>query len=222
MSKLIVLSNRISMPSGKASAGGLAVAVQDALNDSNGIWLGWNGQQITDSEAPEFEQASSQGIDYITCPLTHQQYAQYYCGFANKVLWPAMHSREDLIEYDAQEYSTYQKVNRLFAEKLKQLAQPEDLIWIHDYHFFSVARYCRELGMQNKIGFFLHIPFASLNIWRKIPVGRELIQDLSQYDVIGLQTQIDQNTCMQTCLNLLEAQKIQSNIISYKKTSNIN
>ena len=68
MSKLIVLSNRISMPSGKASAGGLVVAVQDALNDSNGIWLGWNGQQITDSEAPEFEQAYSQGIDYITCP----------------------------------------------------------------------------------------------------------------------------------------------------------
>lgn len=217
MSKLIVLSNRISMPSGKASAGGLAVAVQDALNDSNGIWLGWNGQQITDSEAPEFEQAHSQGIDYITCPLTHQQYAQYYCGFANKVLWPAMHDREDLIEYDSQEYNTYQKVNRLFAEKLKQLAQPEDIIWIHDYHFFSVARYCRELGMQNKIGFFLHIPFASLNIWLKIPVARELIQDLSQYDVIGLQTQIDQNACMQTCLSLLEAQKIQSNSISYKK-----
>lgn len=69
MSKLIVLSNRISMPSGKASAGGLAVAVQDALNDSNGIWLGWNGQQITDTEAPEFDQAYSHGIDYITCPL---------------------------------------------------------------------------------------------------------------------------------------------------------
>ncbi|MHC3123585.1 alpha,alpha-trehalose-phosphate synthase (UDP-forming) [Acinetobacter sp. GN11] len=217
MSKLIVLSNRISMPSGKASAGGLAVAVQDALNDSNGIWLGWNGQQITDSEAPEFEQAYSAGIDYITCPLTHQQYAQYYCGFANKVLWPAMHAREDLIEYDAQEYSTYQKVNRLFAEKLKQLAQPEDMIWVHDYHFFSVARYCRELGMQNKIGFFLHIPFASLNIWRKIPVAHELIQDLSQYDVIGLQTQIDQNACMQTCLSLLEAQKIRRDSISYKK-----
>lgn len=82
--------------------------------------------------------------------------------------------------------------------------------------FFSVARYCRELGMQNKIGFFLHIPFASLNIWHKIPVARELIQDLIQYDVIGLQTQIDQNACMQTCLNLLEAQKIQSNSISYK------
>ena len=217
MSKLIVLSNRISMPSGKASAGGLAVAVQDALNDSNGIWLGWNGQQITDSEALEFEQSYSQGIDYITCPLTHQQYAQYYCGFANKVLWPAMHDREDLIEYDSQEYNTYQKVNRLFAEKLKQLAQPEDIIWIHDYHFFSVARYCRELGMQNKIGFFLHIPFASLNIWLKIPVARELIQDLSQYDVIGLQTQIDQNACMQTCLSLLEAQKIHRDSISYKK-----
>lgn len=155
MSKLIVLSNRISMPSGKASAGGLAVAVQDALNDSNGIWLGWNGQQITDTEAPEFDQAYSHGIDYITCPLTHQQYAQYYCGFANKVLWPAMHDRDDLIEYNAEEYNTYQKVNRLFAEKLQQIAQPDDLIWVHDYHFFSVARHCRELGMQNKIGFFL-------------------------------------------------------------------
>ncbi|MFI8040063.1 hypothetical protein ACFMJX_27105, partial [Acinetobacter baumannii] len=55
-----------------------SVAVQDALNDSNGIWLGWNGQQITDTEAPEFDQAYSHGIDYITCPLTHQQYAQYY------------------------------------------------------------------------------------------------------------------------------------------------
>lgn len=86
---------------------------------------------------------------------------------------------------------------------------------------FSVARYCRELGMQNKIGFFLHIPFASLNIWRKIPVGRELIQDLSQYDVIGLQTQIDQNTCMQTCLNLLEAQKFKAILLAIK-TSNIN
>lgn len=217
MSKLIVLSNRISMPSGKASAGGLAVAVQDALNDSNGIWLGWNGQQITDTEAPEFDQAYSHGIDYITCPLTHQQYAQYYCGFANKVLWPAMHDRDDLIEYNAEEYNTHQKVNRLFAEKLQQIAQPDDLIWVHDYHFFSVARHCRELGMQNKIGFFLHIPFASLNIWRKIPVALQLVQDLCQYDVIGLQTQTDQNTCMQTCMGLLEAQKILSDRISYKK-----
>lgn len=86
---------------------------------------------------------------------------------------------------------------------------------------FSVARYCRELGMQNKIGFFLHIPFASLNIWHKIPVARELIQDLSQYDVIGLQTQIDQNACMQTCLNLLEAQKFKATVLAIK-TSNIN
>lgn len=65
-----------------------------------------------------------------------------------------MHDRDDLIEYNAEEYNTYQKVNRLFAEKLQQIAQPDDLIWVHDYHFFSVARHCRELGMQNKIGFF--------------------------------------------------------------------
>ena len=150
MSKLIVLSNRVSLPNpDKTTAGGLAVALQDALNDIGGIWLGWNGEKIKNHQEPYFSSTEYKGVEYITTPLTEEQYSGYYCGFANRTLWPAMHDRADLIEYQPEEFKTYQDVNRLFAQQLSEVAHPDDIIWVHDYHFFSVARYCRELGMQN-------------------------------------------------------------------------
>lgn len=218
MSKLIVLSNRVSLPNpNQTTAGGLAVALQDALNDIGGVWLGWNGEQVESQADVHFHQSLHRGVDYITCPLTKDQYQKYYSGFANNTLWPAMHDRADLIEYHPEEYDVYQQVNRLFAQKLQQIAQPEDMIWIHDYHFLSVAHYCRELGMQNRIGFFLHIPFASLEIWTLIPQARLLIQDLSQYDVIGLQTAQDQQQCLQVARHFLGLPASTDNKLHYKK-----
>ncbi len=247
MSKLIVLSNRVSLPKpDKLVAGGLAVALQDALQKKGGIWLGWNGEIIentassmkannaaqndiqTSSQHPSIEyisndQMSSFGcitdgnIEYLTCPLTQQQYDQYYSGFANSTLWPAMHERGDLIQYSSAEFNTYQEVNALFAQKLKQIAAEDDVIWVHDYHFFSVARYCRQLGMRNKIGFFLHIPFARTSILKHIPAITTLLQDLCQFDLVGLQTEHDQHQCMQAFTTLLQAQKIQKSLISYQQ-----
>ncbi|TCB50748.1 trehalose-6-phosphate synthase [Acinetobacter sp. ANC 4779] len=216
MSKLIVLSNRVSLPNpDKSTAGGLAVALQDALSDIGGIWLGWNGEKIENHQQPSFSLAAYKGVEYITCPLTEEQYSGYYCGFANSTLWPAMHNREDLIEYKSEEFKTYQQVNRLFAQQLSKIAHPDDIIWVHDYHFLSVARYCRELGMRNRIGFFLHIPFADLKIWSLLPTAQNLIQDLCHYDVIGLQTEHDQKQCMDVCHHFLASQVIHPNVLSY-------
>ncbi|NCU24735.1 trehalose-6-phosphate synthase [Acinetobacter haemolyticus] len=216
MSRLIILSNRVSIPNTqKASAGGLAVAIQDALNDIGGIWLGWNGEKVDTQEEVVFSELRKNDIEYITCPLTQTQFSHYYCGFANNTLWPAMHYRSDLIEYSSVEYEGYQQVNYLFAKKLAEIAKPDDLIWVHDYHFLSVAKYCRALGMKNKIGFFLHIPFAPLFAWQKIPCAQQLIEDLCQYDIVGMQTEKDQKVCMQVCTSLLKAQKIQENLLSY-------
>ena len=218
MSRLIILSNRVSLPqSKKCVAGGLAVAMQDALSQVGGVWVGWNGEQVEQAADQHFNILYKSKITYMTCSLTQKQYQDYYCGFANNTLWPAMHARSDLVEYNADEYTTYQQVNRLFAEKICEFAQPEDLIWVQDYHFLSVARHCRELGMQNKIGFFLHIPFASLELWQKIPSGRSLLNDLCHYDLIGLQTQQDQKTCLQVCIELLKAQKIQNDTVCLNK-----
>lgn len=214
MSKLIVLSNRVSLPDpSNTSSGGLAVALQDALHDIGGVWLGWNGQQIEDHQSPEFTSIQSDNVEFITCPLQHQDYQQYYCGFANKTLWPAMHEREDLIEFKIEEYNTYQKVNEFFAQKLKDIAAADDIIWVHDYHFFSVAHYCRKLGMQNRIGFFLHIPFAPTLIWNTVPNAQVLLTHLTEYDVIGLQTHADQQKCLEICQNALELSHIQDNML---------
>lgn len=197
MSKLIVLSNRVNLPTPEGhSAGGLAVALQDALSDIGGVWLGWNGEQIQNQQDQYFNCTEINGIEYITCPLTEQQYQQYYSGFANTTLWPAMHDRDDLMAFDPQEFQTYQNVNRLFAEQLHRIAREDDMIWVHDYHFLSVAKYCRDLGMKNRFGFFLHIPFADLNIWKQLPIAQQLIEHLSEFDVVGLQTEHDQQNCL--------------------------
>lgn len=197
MSKLIVLSNRVNLPSVDGhAAGGLAVALQDALQDMGGVWLGWNGEKIKSIDEQHFSVHQTEHVEFVTCPLTQQQYEDYYCGFSNNTLWPAMHNREDLIEFQHEEFRTYQKVNQHFATELSRIAQPEDIIWVHDYHFLSIAHHCRELGMKNRIGFFLHIPCAALDIWKGLNISEKLIQHLSEYNVIGLQTEQDQKKCV--------------------------
>lgn len=191
MSRLIVVSNRVApITEGKSTAGGLVVGVLDALRETGGIWLGWNGDITSEStEEPTTETADN--IDFCTVPLTKPDYDHYYRGFSNGVLWPTFHYRIDLSRYNGADYAGYQKVNQRFAQQLKSLAQPSDRIWVHDYHLIPLAQWCREQGLQNRIGFFLHTPFPSPSVLRTVPPHRELAHALCQYDVLGFQTQTD-------------------------------
>ena len=216
MSRLIVVSNRVSLPQSQQSAGGLAVALNDALQDQGGIWLGWNGEQIQDHESLGFHQQQHQQVLYVTTPMTHTEYQGFYSGFANNTLWPMLHSRSDLMREDDEQFLIYQQVNQRFAEQIANIAQPEDIIWVHDYHFLSLAKYCRQLGLNNRIGFFLHIPFSPLQYWQQLQVAETLLQDLLEYDVIGLQTRIDQQICLQIYKDVLHS-TIEQNIIFHKK-----
>ena len=211
MSKLIVLSNRVNLPSKqspKAVAGGLAVALQEALAKDGGIWVGWNGQVVTNiSDMPDtvnqFATEQHDKVTYVTTAFSPIQYEKYYCGYANNRLWAGMHDRTDLIVSSSEDFSVYQAVNRMFAKQLQQIAQPDDMIWIQDYHFFAVARHCRDLGMKQRIGFFLHIPFPQLWVWDFLTYGQTLIQQLLDYDVVGLQTQQDAQNCVAVIEQLL-------------------
>ena len=211
MSRLIVLSNRVKMPDNNPMAGGLAVALQDILTGNSVIWMGWNGDIIDSSDAGEINSFSNrqqaaiaspctQGthteVTYMTTALTTQQYQHFYCGFANNVLWPMLHEQPKLINQAPEDYAGYQAVNRLFAQQLKSILQPDDVIWVHDYHFLSVAYHCKKLGIKNRIGFFLHIPFAPLAFWRQLAQSCELIKQLAHYDVLGTQTQQDKAHCL--------------------------
>ena len=211
MSRLIVLSNRVKMPDNNPMAGGLAVALQDVLIGNSVVWMGWNGEVINDdnsSDANEFNsvkksagaiadlQGTNTQITYMTTAFSTEQYQHFYCGFANNVLWPLLHEQTALISQAPDDYAGYQAVNRLFARQLKQIIQPGDVIWVHDYHFLSVAYHCRKLGINNRIGFFLHIPFVALEFWQQLEQSAELIHHLAHYDVLGTQTQQGNANCL--------------------------
>ncbi|UVO17308.1 alpha,alpha-trehalose-phosphate synthase (UDP-forming) [Stutzerimonas stutzeri] len=189
MSRLVVVSNRVApIRTGKAAAGGLAVGVYDALRQSGGIWFGWSGDISADTPINS-EQVGN--ITYVTLGLTKRDYDQYYRGFSNATLWPIFHYRIDLARYDRDEYEGYRRVNQMLAQKLKPLLKPDDVIWIHDYHLIPFAEECRRLGIRNRIGFFLHIPFPPPEILTVIPPHNELLKTLCYYDLIGFQTETD-------------------------------
>ncbi len=189
MSRLVVVSNRVApIKEGKGVAGGLAVGVFDALRDSGGVWFGWNGE-VTSQPKLVCETVGS--ITYATIGLNKRDYDQYYRGFSNATLWPIFHYRIDLARYRRDEYEGYRRVNRMLAEQLKPLLQPDDVLWIHDYHLIPFAEECRQLGIRNRIGFFLHIPFPAPEILTAIPPHNELLKTFCSYDLIGFQTEVD-------------------------------
>ncbi|QRG07860.1 alpha,alpha-trehalose-phosphate synthase (UDP-forming) [Xanthobacter dioxanivorans] len=193
MSRIVVVSNRVALPQRSGGpAGGLAVAVNAALKDKGGIWFGWSGRVAPEpSDAPEVTHHGA--MTYAVIDLTTEDYQEYYNGFANRVLWPVLHYRVDLSEFYRSDLSGYIRVNRMFAEHLAKIIRPDDVVWIHDYHMMPLARYLRESGHQNRIGFFLHIPMPPADIIQALPQHSETVGALASYDLVGFQTEGDKD-----------------------------
>ncbi|TXI00878.1 MAG: alpha,alpha-trehalose-phosphate synthase (UDP-forming) [Rhizobium sp.] len=193
MSRLIIVSNRVSVPDhkGAAAAGGLAVALQAALAERGGIWMGWSGKSSGDAEPEPLRMTQDGNITYALSDLTQTDVEEYYQGFANRVLWPICHYRLDLAEYGRKEMAGYFRVNRFFAHRLAPLVEPDDIIWVHDYHLIPLAAELRQMGLKNRIGFFLHIPWPPADVLFAMPVHEEIMRGLSSYDLLGFQTDHD-------------------------------
>lgn len=192
MNRVVLVSNRVTDPSAAARAGGVAVAIHDILRTRGGLWFGWNGKlsDAQDMRAPEVTRSGRKGTN-ITVPLSTADYAGYYLGYSNSVLWPVFHNRLDLAQFEAGFYRSYIGVNKAMAAALKPYLKPDDVIWIHDYHFIPFAIALRELGVENVIGFFLHIPIPPSQTFLAIPEHQELARAFSAYDLVGLQTYAD-------------------------------
>jgi trehalose 6-phosphate synthase len=185
--RVIVASNRI--PSDTPVAGGLAVAVSAALAGRDGVWLGWSGSH-SDQPGP-IKYRTLNGIRVGGLDLPKAEFLSYYSGFSNRVLWPAFHLRLDLARFEGDWFENYRAVNRRFAEAVKAEANEGDLIWVHDYHLIPLARELRALGVRNRIGFYLHIPFPTPDALFATPHYEDLMADLAAHDLIGLQAQRD-------------------------------
>ena len=191
MPRLVIVSNRVASPGGGSErAGGLAVAMRDALRGSGGLWFGWSGEVAeSTSSTPRIVRAGR--VEYATIDLGRTDHERYYNGFANATLWPLLHYRLGLLEFHRENLDAYCRVNRAFATALRPLLQPDDLIWVHDYHLLTLARELRRLGCGNRIGLFLHTPFPPPAVFTALPRYEILVEALAAHDLIGLQTEGD-------------------------------
>ena len=194
MKRVVVVSNRVMELRKAAQAGGVAVAVADLLKTRPGLWFGWSGKIEGDAEiaAAEPKIVRSAGNRMLaTVPLSEDEHRDHYLGYSNSVLWPVFHNRLDLARFEAGYYARYMHVNQRFARALKSLIQPDDIIWVHDYHLIPLGAELRRAGIENPIGFYLHIPVPPSEAFLAIPEHRALARALSAYDLVGLQTQGD-------------------------------
>ena len=191
MSRLVIVSNRVADLDNPVQSGGLAVALGDALRSIGGIWFGWDGNIVEDGTPIEVKRTVQNDVTVATIPMTDRDYEEYYLGFANKVLWPVCHYRLDLVQFEPAYLEGYRRVNKGFATALAPLLRPDDLVWAHDYHLISFGAELRALGAQQRLGFFLHIPFPPPELLQAVPAHNWLVEALFQFDVIGFQTTID-------------------------------
>lgn len=211
MSRLVVVSNRVAIPDGsKSSAGGLAVGVLDALKTTGGLWFGWNGEisEISGEEDDDLNLLENDGITYASLPLNQNDYDLYYCQFSNAVLWPAFHYRIDLVQFQREAWDVYCQVNDMLAKKLQSLIKPDDVLWIHDYHLLPFAAALRKIGVTNRIGFFLHIPFPTPEVFNALPTHQELLKMMAEYDLLGFQTEADRNAFVENLVQQNEYEEL--------------
>jgi len=194
LSRLVVVSNRVPVPNAKGGtggAGGLAVALDAALKERGGLWFGWSGKTSGEKDVEWLEVQTVGAATYAVVDLSRRDVEEYYAGFANRALWPLCHYRLDLTEFARKDMAGYFRVNRLFARLLAPLLQPDDVIWVHDYHLIPLAAELRHMGIKNRVGFFLHIPWPPADVLFTLPVHETIVRGLAAYDVVGFQTDYD-------------------------------
>ena len=194
MSRLVVVSNRVALPR-ETRAGGLASALEAALQERGGLWFGWSGNLAEAGELAIHTQQAGR-VDYALLDLTRQDYERYYLGFANRALWPLLHFLPALLAYRRTDREGYLRVNRLFAHHLAQRLHTGDLVWIHDYHLVPLGAELRRLGVDARMGFFLHIPVPPPALLSMLPQHEALLGTLAEYDLVGVQGSRDRDALL--------------------------
>jgi trehalose 6-phosphate synthase/phosphatase len=197
MPRLLIVANRLPVTikatdggvEVQKSSGGLATGLLRPHEQSGGLWIGWSGapHELTQDQQSELEQQLTD-MRLVSVPLTADQVTRYYEGFSNGVLWPLFHYLLDQVPLHVRDWDAYVEVNERFADIVAQHYQPDDLIWIHDYQLLLLPELLRKRLPQARIGFFLHIPFPSEELFRTLPERDSLLRGLLGADLVGFHT----------------------------------
>ncbi|HET9224688.1 MAG TPA: trehalose-6-phosphate synthase [Roseiflexaceae bacterium] len=219
--RLITVSNRLPFvvahdPGGEwrieAGAGGLITALDPVLRNRRGLWIGWPGTvEVDGGDIDRLLWRATGDVGYALkqVTLSAEERDKFYLGFSNEIIWPLFHDFQSRCNFDPSYWITYELVNRKFAEVTARNSRFGDYIWVHDYHLINVASELRALGLPNKLGFFLHIPFPPLDIFLTLPWRFQILRALLDYDVIGFQTLRDRRNFVQCVRALLKDVTIQ-------------
>ncbi len=198
MSRLLIVANRLPVtvrPTAdggvevERSTGGLATGLSRPHEQSGGLWIGWAGadDDLTPEQDAELKrQLEAQRL--VGVPLTKELVSRYYEGFSNGVLWPLFHYLLDQVPLQASDWDAYVQANEQFAEVVAEQYQPGDLIWIHDYQLLLLPGLLRRRLPDARIGFFLHIPFPSEELFRTLPARDRLLEGMLGADLVGFHT----------------------------------
>jgi trehalose 6-phosphate synthase/phosphatase len=197
-SRLLIVSNRLPVTiksdsdgefSIERSSGGLATALARTHAAHNSLWIGWPGGHFRSASARKhIEQTLRTQHRCVPVFLRAREIQRYYYGFSNRALWPLFHSFQTLFSFGEDEWESYVQVNRKFCDSVLQEANSHDLIWVHDYHLFLLPGMLRQHLPDARIGFFLHTPFPSSEMFRVLPSREALIRGLLGADLIGFHT----------------------------------
>jgi trehalose 6-phosphate synthase/phosphatase len=219
--RLIVVSNRLPFSirtnEGRLefapSAGGLVTGLSSFLNSLQGdaspfseyLWVGWPGDAVDAASERALEEKALSTYRSVPVHLTSPEMDNFYLGFCNKTLWPLFHSFPMLTAYDEPGWDVYRSINRKFADKLISMLRPDDVVWIHDYHLLLLPALLRERFRSMKIGFFLHIPFPSFEIFQLLPSAwrRDLLNGLLGASLVGFHTYEYTQHFLQSVLRIL-------------------
>ncbi len=215
---LVVVSNRMPITftcqdgelKGHPSSGGLVSALEPLLKSHGGTWVGSPGV----GDSPEIhrllKEASGRECKFAPVFVTEEENLNFYQGFSNEVIWPLFHDLQSRCNFDPMYWHFYQRVNRKFAETVERASAPGDLIWIHDYQLMQVGKTVRAHRSEARLAFFLHIPFPAPDIFEKLPWRREILEDLLEHDLIGLQTRRDERNLVACLRSFVPSIKITS------------
>jgi trehalose 6-phosphate synthase/phosphatase len=198
MNKTIIVSNRLPLQikidnnqlQVKPSVGGLATGLKTIHQEGNSLWIGWSGltEEELNSDLSKQVKALIKKEKCDTVSLTQNDLENFYYGFSNRTLWPLFHYFMEYTEFENTYWDSYKAVNQKFADAVLEHIEDGDTVWVHDYQLLLVPKLIKDKKPNTTVGFFLHIPYPSYEIFRTFPWREELLHGMLGADLIGFHT----------------------------------
>lgn len=228
MSKTIIVSNRLPVKAKieaselqfVPSEGGLATGLGSVYKEGDNVWIGWPGMEFQELQQQRVVENELAASNLKPVFLSQEEINQYYEGFSNEVLWPVFHYMSTYAKYEQSYWQFYQQVNQKFRDAVLEVIEPGDVVWIQDYQLLLLPGMIREVHPEATIGFFLHIPFPSYELFRLIPWREQLLTGMLGADLVGFHTYDDVRHFISSATRVLSA-SASANVISLNESTTV-